>query len=613
MVWGITMHINTRTLALASWMIGLVYLPHSHAVEKKTPAAEFYTTTQFHFIQCKLVTQKVLLEIEVLKSNGKSAAASIQGCIDTGVLEGKTTFSAAQSALPNQSTREALGEYYGAWLTAIKGVFPMPNERKISYERRQNEIEAKLNETWNRFLAHSETATTNQSADQAKTAKSFNEVDKAALLESCSAIPNDKKRAKCFETVARMGSTAEKTEAPSTKSAAPKEQEAKPKDNTPYNLSDGVVKIGILTDMSGVYSQFGGRGAVIAAEMAVADFGGNLAGHPIEIVPADHLNKADVAVAKARSWFESGKVDMVTELLNSAVGIAVQKVATEYRRIAINTGSATTALTNAECSPYGIHYVYDTYALANSLGKAMTQNGDDSWFFLTADFAFGKNMESDITQSVLKHGGKPLGTATHRLSSPDFTSQLNQARASGAKVVALANAGSDFTIALKQAKAMDLAGSGQKMAGVLVYEHDVRDLGLHVVQGLQFVNGFAVDRDEETKAFSQRFFKQAGTLPTMTHAGVYSAVTQYLKAIEAKKTDDPDVIMAHLRSITINDMFAKGGTIRTDGRMVHDLYLMEVKTPAESSGAWDITKLKSTIPGSEAFMPLSASKCRLVR
>ena len=378
-------------------------------------------------------------------------------------------------------------------------------------------------------------------------------------------------------------------------------------------VSDDVVKIGVLTDMNGPASTPTGQGSVTAAQMAVDDFGGKVLGKPIKVIGADHQNKADIASTKAREWFDTEKVDMITGLLNSACALAVQKVGAEKKRITINTGAGSTDLTNKDCTPYGIHYVYDNYALANVTGNAVVGSGGNSWFFITADYAFGHSLEKNAAEFVKTHGGKVLGSVRHPLSSADFSSYLLQAQNSGAKVIGLANAGGDFTNAVKQAREFGVAQKGQRLVGLLVFDTDIKSLGLPVAQGMQFASGFYWDRDKATRDFSNRFYKKHKAMPTMDQAGAYSATMNYLKAIKAAGTDDPDAVMAKLKSMDISDFFAVHGKIRVDGRMVHDMYLMEVKKPAESKGEWDLLKIVKTIPGDQAFMPLSKSVCPLVK
>ncbi|MFZ4859498.1 MAG: ABC transporter substrate-binding protein, partial [Desulfuromonadaceae bacterium] len=360
--------------------------------------------------------------------------------------------------------------------------------------------------------------------------------------------------------------------------------------------SDNVVKIGVLTDMSGVYSTLGGKGTQVGVEMAVKDFGGTVLGKPIQVIGADHQNKADIASAKAREWFDNEKVDMITGLLNSGCALAVQKLGGEKKRITMNTGAASTELTNKACTPYSIHYVYDTYALGKVTGQAVVQNGGKSWFFLTADYAFGHSLEENTTKFVKAGGGRILGSVRHPLSTADFSSYLLQAQSSGAQIIGLANAGGDTTNAIKQAREFGIDKKGQTLVGLLIFDTDIKSLGLSVAQGMQFTSGFYWDRDKATRDFAKRYFAIHKAMPTMDQAGAYSATMNYLKAIKAAGTDDPDAVMAKLKSMDITDFFAVNGKIRADGRMVHDMYLMEVKKPAESKGEWDLLKIVKTVP-----------------
>lgn len=378
-------------------------------------------------------------------------------------------------------------------------------------------------------------------------------------------------------------------------------------------ISDNVVKIGVLTDMSGVYSTLGGKGTQVAVEMAVKDFGGTVLGKPIQVIGADHQNKADIASAKAREWFDNEKVDMITGLLNSGCALAVQKLAGEKKKITMNTGAGSTDLTNKACTPYSIHYVYDTYATGKVTAEAIVPHGGKTWFFLTADYAFGQSLEQNTTRFVTKLGGKVLGSVRHPLSTSDFSSYLLQAQSSGAQIIGLANAGGDTINAIKQAREFGITQKGQRLVGLLVFDTDIKSLGLQVAQGMQFASGFYWDRDKASRDFAKRFYAIHKAMPTMEQAGAYSATMNYLKAIKATGTDDPDVVMAKLKSMDISDFFAVHGKIRADGRMVHDMYLMEVKKPSESKGEWDLLKIVKTVPGDQAFMPLSESTCPLVK
>ncbi len=379
-------------------------------------------------------------------------------------------------------------------------------------------------------------------------------------------------------------------------------------------LTDGVVKIAILTDMSGLYSDIGGEGAVVAAKMAIEDAGGKIQGKPIELISADHQNKADIAANKAREWYDTQKVDMIAELLNSAVGLAVQEVGKQKKRITLNSGAAASRLTGADCSPYGAHWTYDTYALSNGTGKAMVKQGGDTWYFLTADYAFGKNLEKDTAAVVKASGGKVLGSVLHPLSSSDFSGYLLQAQSSKAKVIGLANAGGDTINSVKQANEFGITKGGQQLAGLLVFDTDIDSIGLQIAQVLYLTTGFYWDMNDDSRKWAKRYGERMkGKMPTMVQAGVYSQVSHYLKAVAAAGTDNADAVMKKMRETPINDVFAKNGKLREDGRMVHDMYLAQVKKPSESKGRWDNLKIVQTIPGDQAFRPLKGSECPLVK
>jgi branched-chain amino acid transport system substrate-binding protein len=378
-------------------------------------------------------------------------------------------------------------------------------------------------------------------------------------------------------------------------------------DNKPF-------RIGALVDMSGVYSALGGQGLVNAAKMASEDFGGKVLGRPIEILSANYQNKVDITSARAREWYDRDDVNMIIESTDSASALALQKIGKEKKRISIYAGSASSALTNAECSPYGIHYVYDTYALAHGTGAAVTKAGGDSWFFITADYAFGHALEKDTSEVVLANGGKVLGSVKAPLTTPDFSSFLLQAQASKAKVIGLANAGTDTQNSVRQAAEFGITQSGQKLATLLVFLTDIKGMGLQIAQGLTFTNGFYWDRNDDTRAFSKRYGERNnGAMPTMVQAGTYSAVMHYLKAVQAAGTADADAVAAKMKEMEINDFFASKGKIREDGRMVHDMFLAEAKKPSESKGPWDLLTIKAVIPGDKAFRPLSESVCPLIK
>ncbi|MCB1352541.1 MAG: ABC transporter substrate-binding protein [Rhodobacteraceae bacterium] len=374
-------------------------------------------------------------------------------------------------------------------------------------------------------------------------------------------------------------------------------------------ISDDKVKIGVLTDMSGTYSDLAGAGAVAAAEMAIEDFGGTVAGAPIELVSADHQNKADIAANTARQWGDSEQVDTFAELVTTSVALAVFEIAKQQNKIALVTGAASSPLTNDACIPTGFHWAYNTKALANGTGKAVVAEGGDTWYFLTADYAFGEALQKDVTAVVEASGGTVVGSIKHPFPATDFSSFVLQAQASGAKVIGLANAGADTTNAIRAASEFGVIAGGQQIAALLMFLTDVNALGLDVAQGIQLTTGFYWDYDEETRAWSARFKERTGNEPTMVQAGLYSAITHYLKAIEATGTDDTDTVAAKMREMPVEDFFAKNGVLRSDGLMQHDMFLAQVKSPDESEGAWDYYNIVRVIPGEEAYGPLSESTC----
>ncbi|WP_417594384.1 ABC transporter substrate-binding protein [Oceanospirillum sp.] len=378
------------------------------------------------------------------------------------------------------------------------------------------------------------------------------------------------------------------------------------------DISDNEVRIGYLADMSGTYSALAGPGGLEAAKMAIEDFGGKVNGKKITIVSADDQNKPDIGANKVRQWIDVNNVDMVAGMVSSAVTIAVNKVVESKDKVSLVSGSASSSITNQFCTPNSVHYVYDTYALAHGTGEAVVKEGGDSWFFLTADYAFGHAMEADVTEVVKESGGKIVGGVRHPLATNDFSSFILQAQASGAKIVGLANAGADTTNSLKTAKEFGMVQAGQKIAGLLIFLNDVHSLGLETTQGLQLTTGYYWDRTAETRAWSKRYFDRTGKMPTMVQAGIYSSVTHYLDAVKANNSDKASDVMAQMRETPINDFFAQNGRIREDGRMIHDMYLAEVKKPSESTGEWDLYKILRTIPADKAFRPLSESKCKLV-
>jgi len=384
-------------------------------------------------------------------------------------------------------------------------------------------------------------------------------------------------------------------------------------DTATAQISDDVVRIGVLNDQSNVYADLGGPGSVIAARMAIEDVGGKVLGKPIDILVADHQSKADVGASIARQWFEADKVDMAIGFDNSSVALAVEQVAFQTNRIAIAGAIGTTAFTGKACTPNEAAWVYDAYALTNTLARSVVRRGEDTWFFITVDYSLGYSLEADATSAVVASGGKVLGGVRHPLNTADFSSYLLQAQASRAKVVALANAGGDMTNAIKQANEFGLTRAGQTVVSLLTFITDVNSVGLKAAQGLTFVTAFYWDRDDESRAWSKRFFERHKRMPTMAQAAVYSAIRHYLRAIAAAGTDEAKAVMAKMREIPVNDFYAKNGKVREDGRMVHDMYFVQVKTPEESTGAWDYYRILSTIPSNQAFRPLDESGCPLVK
>lgn len=377
-------------------------------------------------------------------------------------------------------------------------------------------------------------------------------------------------------------------------------------------VSNDVVKIGIMTDMTGLYSAASGMGMVRAVELAVKDFGGKVLGKPIEIVSADFQHKVDIAVSKARQWYDVDGVDIIIEASDSAAAIAMQRLAAEKKKLIVFAGSGTSALTQKECSPYGMQWSWDTYAVAAGTARALVKNGGTSWYFLTVDYAMGQTLERDTTEVVKALGGTVLGTSKHPMSASDFASFLLQAQASKAKVVGMANAGKDLQNAVRQAAEFGLP-KNQTLAALMTFDTDIKGLGLQAAQGLVYTTAFYWDRTPETRAFAKRFYEVHKSMPTMSHAAAYSSAMHFLKAVAAAKTDASDAVNKKMRETPVNDFFATGGKIRVDGRMVHDMYLAEVKKPSESKGEWDLVRIKYTIPGDEAFRPLSQSECPLVK
>jgi branched-chain amino acid transport system substrate-binding protein len=372
------------------------------------------------------------------------------------------------------------------------------------------------------------------------------------------------------------------------------------------------LKIGVMEGFSGVYGDLT-AGEVEAMQLAIDDVGGKVLGRPIEILSADHQTKPDVGAAIARRWYDVDGVKMITGLGTSSVALAVRKISQEKGLIDINTGAASADLTGPACSPTGAHWVYDTYALAHVTGDAMVKAGGDSWFFLTADYAFGHALERDVSEVVKAAGGKVLGSVRHPLSTQDFSSYLLQAQASKAKVIGLANAGQDTINSIKQAGEFGIVKAGQKLAGLLVFATDVQSLTLPVAQGLVLTESFYWDLNDETRAWTKRFRAKKDKLPSMLTAGVYSSTLHYLKAVQAAGTDDAKAVMAKMREMPVNDMMTKNGKLREDGRLIRDMYLFQVKSPAESKGKDDIYKLIATVPGDKAYRPMNEGKCPLIK
>ena len=373
------------------------------------------------------------------------------------------------------------------------------------------------------------------------------------------------------------------------------------------------LKLGAILDMSGLYADITGVGSETAAKMAAEDFGGEVLGRKIEIIAADHLNKADLSANIARDMLDNQGVEAIIDVAASATALAAAEVAKARNKIIMFNGPGSIRLSNEACGPYTVHYVFDTYGQANVTGLAAVKTGLDTWFFLTADYAFGHDLEKDTTNVVVKSGGKVLGSVRHPLNTSDFSSYLLQAQASKAKVIGLANAGGDTINAIKQAAEFGLMKSGQKVSPLLAFITDIDSIGLQTAQGLILAEAFYWDMNDETRAFSKRFMERVKHAPTSAQAGVYSSVLHYLKAVKQAGTTDAAAVMKIMKDTPINDMFAKNGRIREDGRMVHDMYLFEVKSPAESKGRWDDYKLLATVPGDQAFQPLSESRCPLVK
>jgi branched-chain amino acid transport system substrate-binding protein len=376
--------------------------------------------------------------------------------------------------------------------------------------------------------------------------------------------------------------------------------------------NDKPLKIGVIVDMSGVYSGIGGADGVTAVRMAVRDFGGKVLDRPIEVLSADYQNRVDVAVTRAREWYDRDDVAMVIESTDSASALALQSMGAEKHKVTIFAGSATTELTGKQCSPYGVHYVYDTYSLANGTARAVVSEGGARWYFITADYAFGHSLQAQATRVINSMGGRVVGSINHPLAASDFASFLMQAQASKAQVIALADAGRDTQNAIRQAAEFGMMTGKPIIAPLLIFDSDLKGIGLKTAQGLQFTTAFYWDYNDQTRAFAKSFSAQTGKMPTMVQAGMYSAVMHYLQAIQAAGTDESDKVMVKMKSMPVNDFFAKDGHILANGLMVHDMYLAEAKKPSESKGEWDLLKIRSVIPKEQAFETLEQSGCPLV-
>ena len=379
-------------------------------------------------------------------------------------------------------------------------------------------------------------------------------------------------------------------------------------------ISDGVVKIGVLNDQSGVVSDATGQGSVVAARLAADEFDNKVAGKPIEIIFADHQNKADIASTIARQWYEKDGVDVIVDVPNSGAGLAVQGVAKDAKKVVLFSSAGTTALQNQNCSPYGLEWTYDTYALAKGTGEAVVEQGGKTWYFITADYAFGHQLQADATTVIEQNGGKVLGAANHPLATPDFSSFLLQAQGSKAQVVGLANAGGDTVEAIKQATEFGLTAGGQRLAAMLLLLTDVHSLGLKAAQGTYLTTPFYWNLDPGTRAWSDKFAaKFNGKRPTFLQIGVYESVRHYLQAVQALGSDDADAVLKKMRETKIESAFTHGASIRADGRVVRDMYLAQVKTPAESKEDWDFYKIVKKIPGEQLVHPLSESTCAYIK
>ncbi|PDT66987.1 ABC transporter permease [Bradyrhizobium ottawaense] len=378
-------------------------------------------------------------------------------------------------------------------------------------------------------------------------------------------------------------------------------------------VSGGVVKIGVLTDMAGVTADVTGKGSLVAAEMAVREFGGTVLGKPVQVISADHQHKPDIGTGIARQWFDVEGVDAIVDVPNSGVALAIQGLAREKKKIVLYSGAGTTALTNEQCSPFGVHWTYDTYAVSHGTASAVVEAGGTTWFFLAADYAFGQQLQKDASDVIAAAGGKVLGAVRHPLNTPDFSSFLLTAQSSGAKIIGIANAGNDTINAMKQANEYGIVKGGQSLAAMILFLQDIHTLGLEAAQGTYLTTASYWDMNEATRAWSREFMVKTGAPPSMLHAGVYGAVRHYLKAVTQAGTDDAERVAAAMRAIPIDDIFSQGATLREDGRVTRTMYLARVKKPSESKYPWDYLEIVRPIPSEQTAWPLSESKCPLVK
>jgi branched-chain amino acid transport system substrate-binding protein len=378
-------------------------------------------------------------------------------------------------------------------------------------------------------------------------------------------------------------------------------------------VSGGVVKIGVLTDMAGVTANVTGKGSLVAAEMAVREFGGTVLGKPVQVISADHQHKPDIGTGIARQWFDVEGVDAIVDVPNSGVALAIQGLAREKKKIVLYSGAGTTALTNEQCSPFGVHWTYDTYAVSHGTASAVVEAGGTTWFFLAADYAFGQQLQKDASDVIAAAGGKVLGAVRHPLNTPDFSSFLLTAQSSGAKVIGIANAGNDTINAMKQANEYGIVKGGQSLAAMILFLQDIHTLDLEAAQGTYLTTASYWDMNEATRAWSREFMVKTGAPPSMLHAGVYGAVRHYLKAVTQAGTDDAERVAAAMRAIPIDDIFSQGATLREDGRVTRTMYLARVKKPSESKYPWDYLEIVRPIPSEQTAWPLSESKCPLVK